>query len=175
MNINRLAQVLIRHEGLRLKPYCDKTGKTFIPPEDCGHLTIGVGKNLDAFTKEDALLLLYNDIYRINKQLEEKLPFFKELDNIRQEVLINMAFNLGVEGLLKFKKTLKLIEEGKYKEAAKEMLNSKWDKQVGRRAEELSYTMEHGEYPFDIDYKEDKLLKYINNLIKDGKINWESF
>jgi len=126
---------LIRHEGFRSKPYCDTEG----------HLTIGYGLNLDAgITKEEARMILAHRIRKIHLELISRLPYWTRLSVVRQNVLINMAYNLGVDGLMKFKVTLSMIEVGRYEEAAKQMLKSKWAKQVGRRAKELSNMMREG-------------------------------
>ena len=138
MNKIKLAEQLKKHEGMRLKPYTDTVGK----------LTLGIGRNLEdkGITEQEALFMLNNDVDYFYGQLNKKLTWFKSLDDARQNVLVNMAFNLGVGGLLTFKKTLALIGEAKYELAAKEMLNSKWAKQVGYRAEELAEQMRTGEY-----------------------------
>lgn len=90
--------------------------------------------------------MLENDTQYFIEQLNKKLPYFKCLDPIRQMVLIDMAFNLGINNLLQFKKTLQAIEQANYTEAAKEMLNSKWAIQVGKRALRLAKMMESGQY-----------------------------
>jgi len=129
-----IEQMLIRHEGLRLKPYHCTSGK----------LTIGVGRNLDdvGIDRVEAILLLNNDIHKCEEDLDENIGWWRNLNPERQNVLIDMCFNLGINGLLKFKNTLALIECGKYKEAANAMLQSKWAFQVGNRAIELSKIME---------------------------------
>lgn len=134
--ITSLKQQLIVDEGIRLKPYKDTVGK----------LTIGVGRNLDdkGISFNEAMDLLENDIQDCYHRLETELLWFKDLDYVRQIVLANMAFNMGIKGLFGFKLTLKLIELKNYKQAAKEMLNSKWSHQVGLRALKLSKMMETG-------------------------------
>lgn len=136
--MTELEKQLIKHEGLRLKPYKDIVGK----------LTIGIGRNLEdvGISDDEALFLLRNDIDKAKKDVAKNLPWTTKLDRIRYYVLVNMCFNLGIHGLLKFKNTLKLIEQGKYKEASKEMLDSKWAIQVKGRAVELSKQIETGEY-----------------------------
>jgi len=131
-----LEEQLIRDEGLRLKPYRDSVGK----------LTIGVGRNLDdeGITKEEAFFLENTDISRHDAALYAALPWVKDLDDARQGVLRNMSFNIGVPGLLGFRQTLALIQQGKYAEAATEMLNSKWASQVGARAQRLAKQLEEG-------------------------------
>ncbi len=127
---------LVRHEGLRLKPYKDIAGKS----------TIGVGRNLDdaGISPDEALILLENDIARTSAALRERLPWFGSLDKVRQNVLINMAFNMGIHGLLGFKLMLGAVQAGNYEAASREMLESAWAVQVGNRAVELSHLMKNG-------------------------------
>ena len=122
------------HEGFRAKPYrCSE-----------GFLTIGYGLNLDAgITREEAEMLLAHRVKKVHMDLVT-LPFWHKLSEARRDVLINMAYNLGVAGLMKFKVTLGLIAEGNYTEASKQMLKSKWAKQVGGRAIWLSNKMREG-------------------------------
>jgi len=121
---------LKRHEGLKLKPYRCTSGK----------LTIGWGRNLEdrGISIEEASILLYNDIRNAEEGLKKSLSSWNRLPGKVQGVLINMAVNLGLPGLLGFKKTLIYIENGDYTKAAEEMLNSRWAVQVGYRAEELA-------------------------------------
>lgn len=127
-----------RDEGLRLSPYKDSLGK----------LTIGYGRCLDTkgISKDEAEYLLANDLHEVQISLAEKLPWITDLTLARQAVLYNMAFNMGVPGLLKFKETLADIKAGFYASAAKEMLDSLWAKQVGPRAVRLARQMETGEW-----------------------------
>ena len=138
MNKQRLAEQLKVHEGLRLKPYKDTAGKW----------TIGIGRNLEdkGITEQEALFMLNNDVDYFYDKIKKEINWFWALDDARQNVLVNMAFNLGVSGLLTFKNTLRLISVGHYYEAAEEMLNSKWANQVGYRAEELAEQMRTGEF-----------------------------
>lgn len=131
-----LEQQLIRHEGLRLKPYRCPAGK----------LTIGVGRNLDdvGITEQEAIMLLRNDINRCQYDLFNQLPWVSELPLGVQDALVNMCFNLGTHGLMGFKRFLATLEAGHYQEAAAEMLRSNWAKQVGNRAVELSEIIKKG-------------------------------
>ncbi|HWP84897.1 MAG TPA: glycoside hydrolase family protein [Terriglobia bacterium] len=134
--IARCLTDLKRHEGFRQFPYRDTRGI----------LTIGYGRNLESrgITAEEASYLLENDILRAVKSLRERLSGFAQLGPARQAVLVNMAVNLGVNGLLGFRKTLAAIEVGDYAEAAREMLRSRWAEQVPARARELAKLMEGG-------------------------------
>lgn len=130
MNSHRLAQQLIRDEGLRLKPYRCSAGR----------LTIGVGRNLEdrGITEAEALMLLDNDTSAFWGQLAAALPWIMQAPEAVQEVLVNMCFNLGLAGLLGFRQTLAHLEAGRHAEAAAEMLRSRWAGQVGARAERLA-------------------------------------
>ena len=137
MNLTALKEELIRDEGLRLKPYRDTVGK----------LTIGVGRNLDdvGITKDEAMHLLECDIRRVKGDLDRAMPWWRELDEVRQRVIVNMAFNLGIARLMGFKNMLDAMRAGNYRDAAKEMLNSKWATQVGERAPRLAAMMRDGD------------------------------
>ncbi len=97
-----------------------------------GKLTIGVGRNLDdeGITKEEALYLLNNDIQRIKGELAS-LPNFSQLSEPRQRVLTEMGFNIGLEGLMKFKEMWQAIQAQDWDGAANAMLDSLWAKEVG--------------------------------------------
>lgn len=131
-----LLEQLMRHEGLRLKTYKCTSGK----------LTIGVGRNLDdvGITKEEAMYLLKNDISRCMIECKLKIPVFDLLNNVRQNVLLNMCFQMGISGLLKFKKFLSFLEKQDFDSAAEEMLKSKWAEQTPNRAKELSGVIKKG-------------------------------
>jgi lysozyme len=132
----KLKAQLVRHEGLRLRPYRCTAGK----------LTIGVGRNLEdrGISEDEARVLLENDVAQVESELAKALPWFVRLDEVRQRVLINMGFNLGVPGLLAFKQTLAAVERGDYTAASDRMLDSKWARQVGARATELAAMMKEG-------------------------------
>lgn len=136
MNRQLLLEQLQRHEGLRLKPYQDTVGKT----------TIGYGRNLDdrGISEDEAGFMLDNDIDQVVAELE-RMPLFLSLNPVRQVVLANMAFNMGVPTLLEFRRMLGALAEQHWDRAAREMMDSKWARQVGSRAEELSELMRRGE------------------------------
>ena len=129
-------QMLIRHEGLKLKPYHCTAGK----------LTIGVGRNIEdmGITEDEAIYMLRNDVARFAAELASIKPIVKSLDDVRYYVLLNMAFNLGINRLMKFEKMWQAIESGQYLEAALEMQDSRWCEQVGGRCTELAELMANG-------------------------------
>ena len=134
--MTKLEEQLINDEGFSAKPYHCTAGK----------LTIGYGRNIEdvGISRNEALFLLQEDIKKVRLALHQNLPFFKNLNDGRQNALINMGFNLGVNGLLQFKNTLALMSSGKYEEASKNVLLSKWATQVGARALRISKQIRDG-------------------------------
>ncbi len=135
---DELINQLTRDEGLRLAPYRDTVGK----------LTIGVGRNLDdvGISEEEARYLLENDLRQAMRDVLKHMPWASHLDPIRYGVLVNMAFNLGISGLLQFGRMLAALRSRDYDEAAREMINSMWAVQVGDRAVRLARQMQIGEW-----------------------------
>lgn len=139
MNRDKLKAQLIIDEDKRAAAYQDKLG----------YWTIGVGHLIDArkgggLSNNAINFILEEDIDKKYAGLIDALPWVKTLDDARQNVLVNMSFNLGVAGLLKFAKTLDYVRRGEYKKAADEMLDSTWSEQTGDRAKRLSKVMETG-------------------------------
>ncbi len=134
-----LVEELKRDEGWKNKPYVDSVGK----------VTIGCGRNLTDSGVSDGEIdtLLQNDISEAALQLHLRLPWWETLDDVRQRVMLNLAFNMGISGLLTFKNTLAAIERGDYATAANGLRASLWAKQVGARAERLATAMETGVMP----------------------------
>jgi len=127
----KVTELIKKHEGLRLHPYHCAAGK----------LTIGYGINLDAgITLDEAEYLLDNRIRHIIVDLQI-LDFWLDLSGVRRAVLVDMAYNLGYRGLLKFKKMLAAMKAKDFPLAAQEMEDSKWFKQVGQRAVTLQKMM----------------------------------
>lgn len=134
----RIEDLLIKHEAMRLKPYhCT-----------AGALTIGVGRNLDSMglSEDEAYYLLQNDIRRCEKELLKVFEWFAYLDNVRQDAMMDMCFNLGISRLRGFEKALEAMEDGNYEEAAVEFLDSNWADQVGQRAITITNMIRTGEY-----------------------------
>ena len=138
----RLIKTLIRHECnngiIETKPYIDSVGK----------LTIGIGRNLtdNGITEEEALMLCRNDIQSACKDITMLVTEFWMLDSVRQEVLVNMMFNLGFPTLARFKLMLDAVNNKDWHEASRQMLSSRWASQTGSRATELSSAMLTGEF-----------------------------
>ena len=132
-SITDIQQLLKRDEGLRLKPYVDSVGK----------ITIGVGRNLsdNGITEEEAMMFLNADIFQAITDVRSVCSVYEELSRPRQLVMISMAFNMGRKRLGEFVRFLNAIHLSDWDEAAEEMLNSKWAKQVGPRAHRLAAMM----------------------------------
>lgn len=134
--IESLTDRLIRHEGLRLMPYTDTVGK----------LSIGVGRNLSdcGISHGEALYMLGNDVQDVQQEVTAAFPWILSIDDVRQSVIYEMAFQLGIDGLLKFKQMLADMKVYDWQNAAKEMLNSAWHSQTPARCEELAALMANG-------------------------------
>jgi lysozyme len=128
---------LILDEGLRLKPYTDSKGQ----------ITIGVGHNLSAhgISRELAMQWLTEDIAAAETAVERAWSWAARLDPVRRNVLVNMAFNMGITKLATFHRFLDALQRGNYQTAATEMMDSAWADQVGRRATRLATEMLTGE------------------------------
>ena len=135
-DMDKMIDQLVDHEGLELHPYEDSLGI----------LTIGVGRNLEerGISEDEAFYLLGNDIEIIWDELIKQHPIVEDLDDQRQMILLDMAFNMGVPRLGKFKKMWAAIEDGDMIEASKQALDSRWADQVGRRAERLAERLTSG-------------------------------
>jgi len=123
--------------------------------DSLGYWTIGVGHLIDKrkggrLPEEIIDALLDYDIKAHTRPLYEALPWLHRLDEVRQAVLCDMAFNLGVNGLLKWKNTLRFVEQGDYSRAAAAMRSSLWARQVKSRAVRLVKMMETGQWPKEI-------------------------
>ncbi|WAX22809.1 endolysin [Pseudomonas phage Amjad_SA] len=141
MGIDNSYDQLRRDEGERLTAYQDHLG----------YWTIGVGILIDArkgggLLPEESAFIFNNRLRLLERELELRLPWVKKLDPARRGVLVNMAYQMGIAGLLGFKNTLALIERGEYAKAASEMLGSKWAQQTPSRANRLSVQMRSGEW-----------------------------
>lgn len=139
--IAELTEQLKKDEGFSRSVYQDSLG----------YWTIGYGRLVDkrmggGITEEEAEYLLNNDILSRLASLSNAMPWFNNLNDARKGALVNMSFQLGVEGLLGFKKTLGLLKVGKYADAAEEMLRSRWALQTPSRAYRMAEQIETGRW-----------------------------
>ncbi len=142
--INQLYADLKIDEGVRYVIYLDSKG---IP-------TIGIGHNCKAsplppdfkqpLSNAQVFYLFNIDIKKAISDLDRSLPFWRNLDFVRQCVILNMCFNLGISGLIEFHKAIAAMQKGDFAESAKEMQDSKWFGEVGKRAVRLCEEMKSG-------------------------------
>jgi lysozyme len=135
MGIDRIHDLLIRHESVQLKPYYDSVGK----------LTIGIGRNLTdvGISLETAFQMLDEDLRQVEADLST-FPWFLDMDPVRQDAMRDFRFNLGAGGMRTFKNTLAELEAKHYDAAADRLLASKWARQVKGRAVTLAEMVRHG-------------------------------
>lgn len=155
---DELVKMVALHEGIVLNVYQDHLGIN----------TVGIGRNLDdrgitdgellfmnktiddvyddGLTEEEAYYLCMNDIAIVEKELLDSKPIVNQLSAVRQMVLVDMAFNMGVPRLRLFKNMWMAIEKVNYPLACEEMIDSRWASQVGNRAMKLSLAMKNGEW-----------------------------
>jgi len=133
----------------------------FVPyayQDHLGFWTLGVGRLIDkrrggGITRDEALHLLGNDVSRVTQDLVRRFAWFDRLNAARQAVLIGMAFQMGIHGLLGFEKTLLYVEAGQWSRAADQMLNSLWARQTPARARRMAQQMLTGEWQFPPGHK----------------------
>jgi len=136
VNKAKLIEELKRDEGVELRPYkCS-----------AGFLTLGVGRNIEerGITMDESDYLLANDITICEEEATRVFKWYDTLSDVRQRVVLNMIFNLGLTKLLNFKKFLAAMEAEDWEEAGKQMLDSRWAKQVGNRADRLEQMIVNG-------------------------------
>jgi lysozyme len=134
---------LRRDEGLRLAAYRDGGGVWTI---GYGHTGAEVVEGLE-WTPQAAEQALAADVASAQAGLDAALPWWRSLSPARQDAICEMAFNLGVAGLLGFRRTLGRARAGRYAAAGRAMLASRWARQVGARAQRLAQLMQTGERP----------------------------
>ena len=136
----KLLEMLKRHEGVRSHVYLCSAG----------YETIGVGRNISksglGLSDDEVDYLLENDIVRVIKELSSEYPWFKDLDDVRKDAIIDISFNLGATRLRGFERALAAMDAADYKTASLEFLDSKWSRDVKGRSTELAYMIEMGEY-----------------------------
>ncbi len=138
--MQRLKKMLTEHEGKRNHAY-----------QIDGKWHIGIGRNVDSgglgLSDEECDYLLDNDIVLYMREVANAFPWYNSMDETRQDVLVMMAFNLGLPRLRGFKLALAAMEAGDYEESARQMLDSLWSRQLPERSAILAEMMRTGEYP----------------------------
>lgn len=137
MDLDRLNAQLRNDEGVRHTIYKDTRG---IP-------TLAIGHNLlDPISDAAVNQIFADDVNEKIADLDRELPWWRNLTDARQNAIINMAFNLGVEGLRGFTTFLSLLQSGDYQGAADDLAATKWATQVGARADRIRNLIETGEF-----------------------------
>lgn len=123
-----------------------KNGRMMPYKDSVGVLTIGYGIaiGVTGLSFEEADFLLINRVNETIADCKRNFGWYMSLDGIRKNVIISMVYNMGITRFKTFKKTIAFLEEGKWTAAGDEMLDSKWAKQVKRRAIKLSTMMKEG-------------------------------
>ena len=138
---DKLIEMLKRHEGVESHAYKCSENK----------ITIGVGRNVDksgglGLSDDEVDYLLQNDIDRVSGELDSEYEWFAGLDDVRQDAMIDISFNLGQPRLRGFKNALAAMAKGDWRAAADEFMDSRWSGQVGNRAKELTEMIRTGQY-----------------------------
>jgi len=126
--------------------YDDATGKVLKKGDVVqGTPSFGIGHNgHNPLSLKVMNLIQDEDIATVAQGLDRSIPWWRTLNDVRQEALLNMAFNLGVAGLLEFKDMLAALEVGNYQVAYDEIHDSLWIKQVGFRAARIAKELRDG-------------------------------
>lgn len=138
--MDKLVEMIKHHEGTVPYAYADSRG----------YLTIGCGRLVDpelggGLSEDEIEYLLANDLKRCRAEAET-YSWFADLNEPRQACIIGLLFNLGKPRWDKFVKAQARLAEGAYAECAAELLDSRWAKQVGKRAEDTAAMMISGEW-----------------------------
>ena len=133
--LTQITTQLSRDEGKRYKIYMDSVG---VP-------TIGIGHNLNDPISDIAINQIFkDDLASVVANLQTHIPWLDSLDDVRYGALVNLGFNLGIEGLLEFKPMLSALQRGDFQGAANQLLNSAYAHEVGNRAKRLAIQITSG-------------------------------
>jgi lysozyme len=143
MDFARLEQRIMRDEGWSGVAYLDTVGVWTVGYGSTRILGVPV-KEHDSITLKQGRTLLRDDIYQSLIDCQKLFDFFDELDPVRQEILVNMCYYLGVTGLSKFRNMRSALHARQFQRAAEEMVDSKWYTQVGGRGQRLVAAMKTG-------------------------------
>lgn len=141
INKDQVARLLEKEEGNVLHVYTDHLG----------YLTLGVGRLVDVrkgggISKEESRYLLNNDMDKFHIECGHRFPWFCDLDQARQQVIVCMAFQLGTDGVAKFSNMISCIKRKDFMKAAQEMIDSKWNEDTPQRCARMASIMIRGEW-----------------------------
>jgi lysozyme len=138
-----LRTMFVREEGVRFEAYPDPLTNGDPWTIGIGHTGPEVHKGL-VWTSAQVDAAFEADMEKARKACDEAFPWFDKLNDARQAVLIGMAFQMGITGLLKFKNTLAAIRDEHFALANTLMLQSLWAKQTPQRAQRMARQIETG-------------------------------
>lgn len=149
MDLARLEKQLALEEGCPPKTYLDSKGilsggigRNLIDEPESGFDRVGIPVPPEMVTK-----WFQKDILDAIQDLDRELPWWTGLDDVRQNALLNLCFNMGINGLKTFKNTLAAFEAGDYKTAANGFRNSQYAREVGpTRSGRVARMIETGEW-----------------------------
>lgn len=123
--MSKAADKIRLEEGFEPKPYKCTEGK----------LTLGIGFNLEAIEMPEHIAMMWLDhiLDELTRDLEQE-SWFRDLNEARKVVILDMAYQLGINGMLKFQKMINALRWERWDEAANELLDSKYAKQTPNRA-----------------------------------------
>jgi len=132
-----IQRLLAKHEGSRTKAYKDSKGIW----------TIGVGHNLEAnpIPQEAVDIIFISDLGHVLKDIRVNFPWFESLNEVRQAVIVDVVFNMGISRFKGFKNTIRFMELEMYDHAAAELLDSKAARELPLRYDELAQMLLTGE------------------------------
>lgn len=137
-DLNQITRQLTRQEDRRAHPYWDKTGEPAQLVSDAGNLSVGIGRNMsNPFRSSEIDFMLRNDLDDAAGELDRHLPVWRTLSLPRQNVLLNMCFNMGWTRLSGFVNMLAAVREGRHDEVPGHMKDSLWYRKLTDRATEL--------------------------------------
>ena len=141
MNMDRLLESVKKHEGYRNKVYLDTLGKRTV---GVGHLCVeDFWEDDKEYDEKFLMTILEHDLQTAIKGAKELMEDHgcADIDEQAEEILIEMVFQLGKNGVSKFKNMWKALAEKNYIGASYEMLDSRWSKQTPNRAKAMAKTM----------------------------------
>ncbi len=140
-NYSLLVQQIVKHEGEEQYAYNDSRG----------YVTIGIGRNIDrrcenGLSKDEIYYLLNNDLRACIAKIDSYIWYINS-DEIRQGVLIELCFNMGLDNLLKFHDFLNFMQQKNYVGASQSLLDSAWSKEVQKtRVDDIIARLKNGIY-----------------------------
>lgn len=146
MNLKRLETRVMQDEGFRARPYLDTVGVPTIGYGSTRLLGSPIRMDQGAISADAARQQLRADLWGAILDAQDLFPRFEEMNSVRQEVIANMAYNIGRNRLSGFVKLREAADQLDYEWMAEEMVDSRWFEQVGDRAKRLVAAMRMGDW-----------------------------